>query len=475
MTILGTVERPLRAAIVGSGPSGFYAAEALLKAEAVCAVDMFERQPTPYGLVRSGVAPDNMKIRNVTKIFEKIAVHERFRYFGNVDVGVAVPVHVLRRHYDAVIFACGTETNLRLGIPGEELPGCHTATSFVGWYNGHPIYRNFQFDLSQEIAVVVGMGNVAVDVARILTRTPDELKHTDISQDALDALAESKVREVHIVGRRGPAQAKFKENEIRELGRLADGDCIVDPADLTLNPESCQEAAAPNTARILGILESFSRQIPTKNRRVYLRFLLSPLKITGAARAASIIFEKNTLTGDPFRQEARGSGEVIEQPCGLLFASIGYRAMPMPGVPFDTRRGIIPNDEGRVLADGAPTPGLYTAGWVKRGPSGLIGTNKPDSAATVQKILEDLPRLTPCEEPAPDAMPAWLAARGIRAVSFAEWLKIDAVEIERGKPRQKPREKLAKVSQMLEIAGGAAADAPSASVTPPNSGVSTPK
>ncbi|HEX72884.1 MAG TPA: NADP oxidoreductase, partial [Candidatus Hydrogenedentes bacterium] len=216
MAMLGTVERPLRVAVVGSGPSGFYAADALLKAAPVCTVDMFERQPTPYGLVRSGVAPDNMKIKSVTKTFEKIAAHERFRFFGNVEVGVTAPVSVLRRHYDAIIFACGTETNLRLSIPGEDLPGCHTATSFVGWYNGHPVYRNFHFDLTQEIAVVVG--NVAVDVARILSRTADELKHTDISQDALDALAESRVREVHIIGRRGPAQAKFKKNEIRELG-----------------------------------------------------------------------------------------------------------------------------------------------------------------------------------------------------------------------------------------------------------------
>ena len=451
MAMLGTVERPLRVAVVGSGPSGFYAADVLLKAAPVCTVDMFERQPTPYGLVRSGVAPDNMKIKSVTKTFEKIAAHERFRFFGNVEVGVTAPVSVLRRHYDAIIFACGTETNLRLGIPGEDLPGCHTATSFVGWYNGHPVYRNFHFDLTQEIAVVVGVGNVAVDVARILSRTVDELKHTDISQDALDALAESRVREVHIIGRRGPAQAKFKENEIRELGRLADCDCIVDPADLALNPESCQEAAAPSVARILGILETLSRQTPAKRRKVVLRFLLSPVKITGDARVESIILEKNTLKGVPFRQEAKGTGEVIEQPCGLVFASIGYRAMPMPGVPFDARRGIIPNAEGRVLEDGRPLPGVYATGWIKRGPTGLIGTNKPDSAETVQKILEDLPHLPPCEDPNPDAMPQWLAARGIRAVSFADWRKIDTVEIERGKPRRKPREKLPKVSQMLAV------------------------
>jgi ferredoxin--NADP+ reductase len=452
MAELGTAERPLRVAIVGSGPSGFYAAEWLLHAKPVCKVDMFERLPTPYGLVRSGVAPDNIKIRNVTKVFEKTGRHERFNFFGNVEIGIALPLSALRRFYEVIIFACGTETNLRLGIPGEELPGCHTAASFVGWYNGHPVFRQFSFDLSQEAAVVIGVGNVAVDVARILCRTPDELKHTDITQNALDALAESRIREVHVIGRRGAAQAKFKENELRELGKLAEGEVIIDPAALDFNEESREEAADPAVARVVNVLHEFASQPRQgKKRRVYLHFLLSPVKVNGRKQVESLVLERNALRGLAFEQEARGTGEVLEMPCGLIFASIGYRGMHMPGTPFDSRRGIIPNHEGRVLDDGHPVPGLYAVGWIKRGPSGLIGTNKPDSAETVEKILEDLPHLKPCPNPSTEAMARCLAERGIRAVSFAEWHRIDEAEIERGKRVGKPRERFTRISHMLAV------------------------
>lgn len=452
MTQIGTIERPLRVAIVGSGPSAFFAADNLLRAKHLCSVDMFERLPTPYGLVRSGVAPDNLKIRGVTKTFERIAEHERFTYFGNVEVGIDLPVAVLRRYYDVILVASGTETNLRLGIPGEELPGCYTASSFVGWYNAHPVFRHFDFDLSQKCAAVIGVGNVAVDVARILCRTADELKHTDITQNALDVLAESKIKEVHVIGRRGAAQVKYKENELRELGKLSDADIIVDPADLEPNEASRKEMEDPALQRVMSILHEFAaRPLQNKRRRVYLRFLLSPVKAEGRASLETLFLEKNTLRGEPFNQEARGTGEVVELPCGLMFASIGYRGMHIPGVPFDARRGIIPNAEGRVTDSGQAVPGLYAAGWIKRGPSGLIGTNKPDSAETVARILEDLPGITPCEQPSTQAMANYIAERGIRTVSFDEWRNIDAAEIERGKNVGKPRERFTRISHMLAV------------------------
>lgn len=452
MTELGSLERPVRVAIIGSGPSGFFAADSLLRSPVICTVDMFERLPTPYGLVRSGVAPDNLKIRNVTKVFEKIALHDRFTFFGNVEIGIAVPIRDLQMYYDALIFACGTETNLRLGIPGEELPGCHTASSFVGWYNGHPVFRQFDFDLSQESAVVIGVGNVAIDVARILSRTADELKHTDITQNALDALAQSKIKEVHVIGRRGPAQAKYKETELRELAKLAEAEIIVDPADLVLQGESLKESEDPAVQRVLSLLHEFAaKPRQGKKRRVYLRFLMSPIKAQGTGRLESLVLENNTLRGNAFKQEAKGTGDVLELPCGLMFASIGYRGMSLPGVPFDARRGIIPNLEGRVADDGEIIPGWYAVGWIKRGPSGLIGTNKPDSADTAARLIADVPQLAPCPQASTEAMKEYLKKRNIRTVSFEEWQRIDAAEIERGQRVGKPRERFTRISHMLAV------------------------
>lgn len=453
MTLLGTSERPLRVAIIGSGPSGFYAAESLFKGKIASTVDMFERLPTPYGLVRGGVAPDHLKIRQVRKVYDKIALGERFNFLGNVEVGTDITVNTLQKHYDAIIFAFGTETDQRLNVPGEDLPGSHRAAAFVGWYNGHPDHRNLFFDLSQSVAVVIGMGNVALDVARILARTVDELKHTDIAQHALDALAESKIRNIYLIGRRGPAQAKFTPMELKEIGELEDCDPVIDQVDLALSPESREELDTQGKRRMFQIMQEFSQRTPSpsKRRRLHFRFMLSPVKIKGSTRVESIVLGKNVLEGPAYRQKSRTTGEILELPCGLVFRSIGYRGMPIPGIPFDDRWGTIPNIEGRVVHEGKPLPGLYAAGWIKRGPSGVIGTNKPDAVETVSKLLEDAPNLPPCEEPSTDAVRRHLAERGVRVVDFQDWQKIDAAEEARGKAVGKPREQFTRIPGMLAI------------------------
>jgi ferredoxin--NADP+ reductase len=455
MSTLGSADRPLRVAIVGSGPSGFYAAEALFKSEFAIHVDMFDRLPTPFGLVRGGVSPDHQKIKSVTKIYDKIAKHEGYAFFGNVTIGRDIKVEELRQYYDAILFACGAETDNRLGVPGEDLPGSHTATEFVGWYNGHPDYRDRVFDLSREIAVVIGQGNVAMDVSRILAKTVDELRNTDIADYALDALAESKVKEIHLVGRRGPVQAKFTTPELREIGELAECDVLVRHEDLALDTASQAELVFPDNQtaqKNLAELRAFAeRTTAGKPRKYVMHFLKGPVELRGGTRVESILLERNRLEGKPFATRAVGLGEFEELACGLVFRSVGYRGVPIPGVPFDEGRGVIPNDAGRVIIGAAPVPALYVAGWIKRGPSGVIGTNKPDSHETVASLLADVANLAPCITPDSEALKGLLAQRGIRAVSFAEWQRIDAAEIARGQAKGKPREKFARVEEMLAV------------------------
>lgn len=451
MTTLGTPEVPARIAIVGSGPGGFYAAEHLLKPEHSCTIDMFDRLPTPFGLVRGGVAPDHGKIRNVTKVYERIAARPGFRFFGNVHVGRDISIDDLRAHYDAILLAYGAETDRRLGVPGEDLPGSYTATSFVGWYNGHPDYRDCTFDLSGEAAVVIGVGNVAMDVARILAKTVDELKSTDIAVHALEALAESRIREIHLVGRRGPAQAAFTAMELKEMGELAICQPIVEPSSLTLNPVSEAERSDHNVQRNLELLAEFASAADRgAARKLYFRFLESPLELVGPDRVRSIVLGKNRLAGEePFKQWAEATGESSTLPCDVVFRSIGYRGIPMPGVPFDDKRGLIPNHEGRVVDGDSVVPGLYVAGWIKRGPSGVIGTNKPDSHDTADRMLADLATLPPCPNRAPEAVDALLRSRGLRYVSLADWQRIDAAEQARGAAAGKPRERFTRIDEML--------------------------
>ncbi len=462
-TSLGTKQRPLRVAVVGSGPSGFYAAEALLTTEEhrpaplTVKVDMFEHLPAPFGLVRYGVAPDHEKIKHITKVYDAIALHEGFSFYGNVSVGKDISIDELKNHYDAIVFTCGAATDKKLGIPGEDLSGSHTATEFVAWYNGHPDYRTCEFDLSGEVAVIIGQGNVAMDVGRILCKTPDELKNTDIAQHALDALAESKIKEVHLVGRRGPVQAAFTTPEIREFGELADCDPVLGAKELEINEASQEELkdeAHPQRQKNLEILSQYAASgVSSKERKFVIHFLKSPKELKGEGRLEKVILEKNQLTGESNQQKAKGTGETEELPCRILFRSVGYRGIPIDGVPFDDKKGIFPNQDGRVTDNGKVVPGLYCSGWIKRGPSGLIGTNKPDSFATVENIFSDLNQLAPCSNPDSKAVLALLKKKNTKVIDFKDWQKIDAAEIQRGQKTGKPLEKFVEVRQMLAASG----------------------
>ena len=456
MSALGSAERPLRAAIAGSGPAGFYAVAALFSAPINARADVFERLPTPYGLVRAAVAPDHPTTRTVIKVFDKLAGREEFSFLGNVQVGRDISVNELREHYDVVIFATGAEAPADLGIPGEDLFGSHAGDEFALWYNGHPDFRESRFDFSHETAVVIGQGNVATDMVRMLLRPVEELRSTDITQYALDALAESRVRDVYLVGRRGPAQARFTTQELQELGELPDCDVALDPADLIRDPTSQAELDNPknvNNRRNMAVFEEFAkRRAPSKRKRLYIRFLHSPIRIQGQDHVESIVFEKNRLEGEAFRQKARGTGEMKTLKCGLVFRAVGHRGVPIPGVPFDEARGVFPNQAGRILHQGKPVPGLYAAGWIKRGPTGLIGTNKADGIETVDSILADLSEIHPCPEPDSAPIHALLSSRNIRVVSYEDWRRIDTAEITHGEAKGKPREKFTTFDALLDAA-----------------------
>lgn len=453
---IGTPDKPLTVAVVGAGPSGFYATEALLKSDIDVRINLFERLPSPYGLVRSGVAPDHPKLKQAIQIYNKIADNDNLNYIGNVTVGKDISVDELKQHHHALIFTCGAETDRRLDIPGEDLSGSYTATEFVGWYNGHPDYRDRNFDLSHETAVIIGQGNVAADVSRILSKTVDELKHTDIAEHALDVLAGSKIKDIYVIGRRGPAQAKFTSKELREFGELTDCDPIVDSSELTLNDASekeLQDKSNIGNKKIYDMFVEYSqRATGCKNRRCHFQFLRSPVELTGADRIERVKIEKNQLSGEPFKQSARGSGETYELDTGILFRSIGYRGVPIDGVPFHEGWGTIPNEKGRVTEDDKVIPQMYTAGWIKRGPSGIIGTNRACSIETVGCLLEDLEQLSGLDiNPSTDALNNLLSERNLRVINFQQWQQIDQSEIARGEPKDKPREKYTRRNEMFEV------------------------
>ena len=454
MNSIGSENKPLEVAIIGSGPSGYYAAQSLFGSEKKINITMFDRLPTPYGLVRGGVAPDHQKIKNVIRVYEKISISPGFQFIGNVLVGKDISIDDLRNNFHATIFACGAETDRKLGIPGEDLQGSHTATAFVGWYNGHPDYRDLSFDLSQEIAVVVGQGNVAADVSRILSKTADELKQTDIADHALQQLAESKIKEIHVIGRRGPVQAKFTPEELKEFGELEDCNPVVDSSTLQLNEASQKELESPEGRTNVKNFEVFkdfaNRDLTKKNRSCFFRFLEGPIELMGTERLEGILLAKNSLSGDPFKQRAEKTGETVEQKCGILFRSIGYNGIPIEGVPFDEKEGIFPNDKGRLLDNGSVVNSVYVTGWIKRGPSGIIGTNKPDSAETVNCLLEDIEKIDG-EKPGNSGIMKILSEKQIRSVNYDGWKKIDEAEVKRGEPKGKPREKFTRIEEMLDI------------------------
>ena len=438
-----------RAAVVGAGPSGFYAADQLLKQG--IAVDLFDALPTPYGLVRAGVAPDHPKIKSVTRMYDRTAQHPDFRFFGGVELAVDVTAAELLERYHAVVYAVGTPTDNRLGIPGDDRPGSVAASQFVAWYNGHPGYAEEAFDLSCSRAVVIGNGNVALDVARMLVLEPDELASTDAADHALAAFASAAVTDVVVLGRRGPAQAAFTNPELRELGELARADVVVDPAELEVEHDD----HSPTARRNLEMLREFAARAPAgRSRRIELRFCRSPVEILGDADGpvTGIRVVRNRLENG--RAVPTGEEEVI--PCGLVIRSIGYRGRRLPGVPFDERRGVIRNDGGRVCEeDGTLRTGEYAVGWIKRGPSGVIGTNKKCAADTVAALLEDHAGGRLNEPPAADcaAIEAWLRARVPSLVTWHGWQAIDEHERGLGAPVGRPRIKLVRIPEMLDVAG----------------------
>ncbi len=457
---LGALDNPLRVAVVGSGPAGFYAAGHLLAdKELAVEVDMFDRLPTPFGLVRAGVAPDHPKIKSVTRVYEKTAAKEQFRFFGNVKIGEHLAHADLAEHYHAVVYAYGAETDRQLGIDGEDLPGSWAATEFVAWYNGHPDYRDLDFDLSCERVAIVGNGNVAMDVARMLVLPRAELEVTDTADHAIEALAESNVKEVVILGRRGPAQAAFTNPELRELGELTDADVIVEPFELDRHSAQSIEGEGDITPRRnVEILHDFAAREPEgKPKRVVLRFLVSPVAIRGDGRVEQIEIVHNALehgADGGLRAQATDEHETLD--VGLVFRSIGYRGIPIEGVPFDEWKGTIPNEEGRVVDPHAQraVPGVYVAGWIKRGPSGVIGTNKRDAQETVEHLLEDAreARLPQPSRPARAAIEELVRERQPEVVEYSGWELIDAAEKAAGEPQGRPRVKFTRIAEMLQAA-----------------------
>jgi ferredoxin--NADP+ reductase len=454
---------PLRVAVVGSGPAGFYAAGALLDADVPCEVDMIERLPTPWGLVRLGVAPDHPKLKTVSRAFERIALKPGFRFLGNVEVGRDLTHQDLTQLYDAVIYAFGAQSDRRLGIPGEELPGSWSATELVAWYNGHPDFQELDFDLNVERAVVIGNGNVALDVARMLALTPEELAPTDTTDPAIDAIGASTISDIVVVGRRGPAQASWTTQELKELGELAGADVVVDPAELVLDPQS--EASLEqdtNSRRNMEVLRDFAAREPTgKPVTVRLRFLASPVAIHGNGRVESIDLVRNRLEERDGSLVAVPTNEHETLDCGLVFRSVGYRGVGLPELPFEERRGTIRNELGRVVdTDGRHVAQSYCAGWIKRGPTGIIGTNKKDATETVAQLLEDVQagRVSHREEATPDAVEALLAERDSRAVMYPGWASIDELERAAGEKLGRPRVKLRTWDELLEAAERVAAE-----------------
>jgi ferredoxin/flavodoxin---NADP+ reductase len=453
---------PWRAVVVGAGPAGFYATDQLLAAG--FEVDLIDLLPTPFGLVRSGVAPDHPKIKSVTRVYDKTAARPGFRFFGGVELGIDISRSELLEHYHAVVYAIGCADDNRLGIPGEDRPGSYPATKFVAWYNGHPHGVDEDFDLSARRAVVIGNGNVAADVARMLVLEPGELAVTDTADHAVDVLTSAAIEEVVLLGRRGPAQAAFTNPELRELGELTRADIDVDPAELELDPHSqswLEEEADATARRNVDLLREFAQREPAgKSHRVSLRFLRSPIEVLGEGETGPVTglrVVRNRIERDENgRLRAVPTDQIEEIECGLVLRSIGYRGRPVGDVPFDERRGLIRNVGGRVCDEESRSHrGEYVVGWIKRGPSGVIGTNKKDAADTVSKVIEDAAAgaLNQPADPTAEGAEQCIRARVPSAISWEGWCAIDEHERRAGEPQSRPRVKIVRMQDLLEAAG----------------------
>jgi len=451
-----------RVAIIGAGPAGAFAAASLLRAGGDSEIDLFERLPTPWGLLRGGVAPDHQEIKRLEDTFDRETLQRGCRFLGNVEVGVDVSHSELMGHYTALVYATGAQTDKSLGIPGEDLPGSWAATEFVAWYNGHPDYRDLEFDLSSRRAVVIGNGNVAADVVRLLMLSAGELERTDVADHALEALRASRVEEVVILGRRGPAQAAFTSAELRELGNLDGVEIRVDSEDVELDAVSrrwLDEKGTFTSRTNVELLREFAARPARRDarRRIEIRFLRSPVEIRGTDAVEAIDVGRNEIVrtddGSLKAQPLQGDVETIE--CGLVLRSVGYRAVPLPDVPFDERHFVLPNERGRVLTpEGDPLPGVYAVGWIKRGPTGILGTNKRDAEETIGCLMEDLRAGALPQPPNPgrEQVDALLAERKPDLVTLEGWRSIDGQELERGRSELRPRVKLASRDELLAAA-----------------------
>jgi len=438
----------VRVAVVGAGPAGIYATEALLERGDV-RVDIYDALPTPFGLVRYGVAPDHLKIKSIERTLRNILEHPAARFVGNVRVGSDISTETLRASYDAVVYAFGAAADRKLGIPGEELPGSVSATDFVAWYSGHPDSALRELTLHARSVVVVGVGNVAVDVTRMLAKTDGDLESTDIPRPVLDTLRRSAVTDIHVVGRRSAAHAKFTTKELRELGEIANADVVVDPDELAIGQEWVEPR--PAVRRNLDVLAEWSQR-PTQGRprRIHFRFMLRPTALIGTGQVEAVVLERTRFDAAG-RLESAGTRETLETQ--LVLRSAGYRGVPIAGLPFDSSTGTIPNDAGRVLRDGALSPGEYVAGWVKRGPTGVIGTNRSDAAETVRSMAADWETTRPSERVDDQDPVDQLIAAGVPVVRWDGWLAIEAAEQELGAQHGQARIKLTDRADLLAAAG----------------------
>ena len=461
MAEVGAEANPLRVAIIGSGPAGFYTVSNFFKQKGLSVeLDMYDRLPSPFGLVRAGVAPDHQKDKSVIRSYGKSAENPNFHFFGNVEYGTHITLEDLREHYHQVIFTTGAPVDRNLRVPGEDLIGSHSATEFVAWYNGHPDFADLTFDLSQESVAIVGMGNVAMDVARILSKTPEELETTDIADYALDALRESKIKNLYLLGRRGPAQAAFTPAEIRELGELNATEVTVREDEARLDSVAVkytENNPDKNIQKNIDYITQYAgREIKDKKKLLTIRFLVSPIELIGqGGKLHSVKLVKNeAYISDDGSVRARPTERTEELPVGLLFRSVGYRGLPLPGIPFHEDWGTIDNLQGRVCSRfGDVLQGLYTAGWIKRGPTGVIGTNKTCAQETVGCMLEDLRagKLLSSEVSGRDDLIEFIRSRQPQAVTYEDWKKIDYAEVSKGAVENRPRVKFTRVDEMLSF------------------------
>ncbi|MEU7812312.1 FAD-dependent oxidoreductase [Pseudonocardia sp. NPDC049154] len=436
----------VRIAVVGSGPSGLYTVAGLLASKVPMSVDVIDRLPTPFGLVRYGVAPDHAKMKIVSKVLSKPFVRDDVRYLGNVEVGRDVSHAELVERYDAVVYACGSEHDRRLGIPGEDLPGVLGAGEFVRWYNGHPDVADVEHTLDVDSAVVVGAGNVALDVARVLSRTAEELRDTDVPTRVWGILRDSAIRDVHVLIRRGPAEAKFTPAELFQLSELADADVEVHDGGAGIpHPESVKDKRTRQNLETFQMLASTPSQ--GRRRRLHLRFLTSPLEIVGASRVEGVAVERNDVVDG----RLVGTGERTVLPTGMVVTAVGFRGSPVEGLPFDDGTGTVPHEAGRVISDGVPLTGVYVAGWLKRGPTGVIGTNRPDGGETAASVLADLADRPRTER---DDLLELLATRSVHVTDWAGWLRLEEHEGERGATSGRGRVKVHDLPTMLHYTGG---------------------